>query len=499
MKSTARNKGISIVLLLCISLLVYSQKGYEIKVTIPSLKDSTIILGHYQGNEKNMFPDDTVRLNKKGYAAFKGVNPLAQGLYFIYVPSKGIIDIIVSENQHFGIETDTANLVKGVKFKDAPENTLLYTYRNFRESKWEIISKLNKQLAPNAPATTKDSVNRIVSEINREVDRYAREMIRNNPNLFLAQFLKMLAEAEIPDYPRDANGVVLDSTFRYKYVRKHYFDNFNYADNRILRTPLYEQKLKYYFDNIVPPWPDTIKSELDIVLTRVMDNPDIFRYVLGTFYNKYAKSQIMGYDAIVVHLAENWYLPHATWLDSTSKASMTTYISRFKHNLIGNIAPNIPLIEIPYDHFMVAQTDTALKRNVNVGFYTKLHAYTSKFLVVVFWQSDCGHCKKALPELHETYRQLKGVGVEVLAIHCITSEEGKIKWIDFVNEHQLHDWHNAWSPMSYEYQELFNAYTFPTLYVLDQNKKIIAKQLGVDQIKDFIDSENKRLQKLAAR
>jgi thiol-disulfide isomerase/thioredoxin len=492
MKHTAPKKGISIVLLLCMPLFVYSQKGYEIKITIPSLKDSTIILGHYLGNEKNLFPDDTVKLNQKGTAMFKGAQALAQGLYFIYVPSKGIIDIIVSENQHFGIETDTANLIKGVKFKNSPENTQLYTYRNFRESRWELISKLNKRVQPDTSASVKDSINRIIGETSKEVDRYAHEIISNNPGLFLAQFLKMLHDEEIPDYPRDANGAVLDSTFRYKYVRKHFFDNFNYTDGRLLRTPLYEQKLKYYFDNIVPPWPDSINNELDIVLSHIKDKQDIFRYILGTFYIKYGNSQIMGQDAIMVHLVENWYFPHATWLDSTSRAEMTTIVNKLKHNLIGKIAPDLKLIEIPYDHFIVAQTDTALKRNVNAGFFTSLHAYKSKFLVVVFWQADCGHCKKAIPELHEAYQQLKSLGVEVLAIHCITSEEGKIKWVNFVNEHQLHDWHNAWSPMSYEYQELYNAYTFPTLYVLDQNKKIIAKRIGVDQIKDFIDMENKR-------
>lgn len=492
MKSRSRIKGISIVLLLCISLLVHSQKGYEIKVTIPSLKDSSIILGHYLGNEKNLFPDDTVTLNKKGTAVFKGVKPLAQGLYFIYVPSKGIIDIIVSENQHFSIETDTANLIKALKFKDSHENSLLYTYRNFRESRFELISNLNKRIQPGTSASVKDSINLIVRETSREIDHYVHQMISNNPDLFLVQFLKMLHEAEIPDYPRDSKGAVLDSAFRYKYIRKHFFDNFNYSDGKLLRTPLYEQKLKYYFDNIVPPWNDSIKSELDIILTRVKDNQDVFRYILGTFYIKYGNSQIMGQDEIMVHLVENWYLPHATWLDSTSKARMATDVKKLRHNLIGKVAPNIPLIEIPYDHFIVAQTDTALKRNVNAGFYTRLHAYKSKFLIVVFWQADCGHCKKTIPELHEAYQQLKDMGVDVLTIHCITSEEGKEKWVNFVNEHQLHEWHNAWSPMSYEYQELYNVYTFPTLYVLDQNKKIIAKQIGVGQIKEFINMENKR-------
>lgn len=95
--------------------------------------------------------------------------------------------------------------------------------------------------------------------------------------------------------------------------------------------------------------------------------------------------------------------------------------------------------------------------------------------------------------LHDTiYQQLKDKGVKVLAIHMIASVEGKRKWIDFVNEHRMYDWINAWSPYSYEYKDLYDVYSTPIIYILDENKKIIAKRISPEQITEIINFETKK-------
>jgi thiol-disulfide isomerase/thioredoxin len=121
-----------------------------------------------------------------------------------------------------------------------------------------------------------------------------------------------------------------------------------------------------------------------------------------------------------------------------------------------------------------------------------LHDIKSKYLVVAFWEADCGHCKTAIPKLHEVYEKVKDKGVQVLAIHLIASVEGKMKWVDFVNEHDLADWHNAWSPNSIAYKDLYNVYTTPVIYILDENKKILAKRIGPENIEEIIDFEIKK-------
>jgi thiol-disulfide isomerase/thioredoxin len=246
-------------------------------------------------------------------------------------------------------------------------------------------------------------------------------------------------------------------------------------------------------EKVIPLIPDSIEKEVDMLLEKVRNNEEVFRYLLVTLFNQYASSQIMGMDAVFIHIAEKWYLPLATWSDKEFKDKLVKEISKKKPNLLGNKAPDLKLIEIPEEHFRVAKTDTALKSNPYVGTPLSIYDIKAKYLIVIFWEADCGHCKKTVPQLYDTiYPAIKNNDVKILAIHMIASVEGKRKWIDFVNEHHLYGWINAWSPYSYEYKDLYDVYTTPVIYVLDENKKILAKRIGPEQIVDIINFEVKK-------
>lgn len=466
-------------------------QGYEIKVKIPALKDSSVIMGHYVAKPGAFYADDTAVISKSGVAVLKGKNTLQKGIYIILLPSKKFFEFMMGSDQVFTIEADTSEL-DNPKFIGSDDNTLFYEYRKYVTKRSTEANQLMEQKKKATTKSTKDSLTKAFDKINQEVLTYMSNLKSAHKDLYLVKFISAIDEVKIPDFPRDANGNVLDSTFQYKYFKAHYFDNFNYADPDLYRTPLYEQKVKTYFENMVAPMPDSINMELDKMLTKVQNHEELFRYILGTFYLKYGNSQIMGQDAIFVHLAEEWYLKKATWVDSTFKANLRKDIAKIKPNLINSIAPNIPLVELPYDHFMAAKMDTAMRRNINVGFYTKLTDYKAKYLVVAFWESDCGHCKKIIPQLYETYQRIKDKGVQVVAIHTVTSEEGKMKWVDFVNDHSMYEWHNAWAPTSHAFRDLYNIYSTPVIYILDKDKKIMAKRVSPEQVEEIITIESKK-------
>lgn len=475
--------------------LAYSlAQGYEIKIKIPVLKDSTILFGHHFANDKLFYPDDTVRLDKKGFGVFKKNKVLPGGMYWIYLPNKKYFDILLSDNQVFTIEvTDTSDMMKGIKFINSNENKLFFDYRIMINDNGDIANKLVEKKKNSTSPQQKDSLTKAIDKLHQEVIGMIKKIKTDNPKLFLTALLTSFEDIQVPDSPKDANGKITDSTFQYRYYRSHYFDNFNLTDPRMLRTIFYEQKVKNYIDKVIPQIPDTINKEVDHLIEKVRGNEELFRFMLVTLFNQYATSQIMGQDAVLVHMAEKWYLPYATWSDKKYTDNLKKEIAKTKPNLINSIAPDLKLMEIPTDHFMVAKNDTALKSNPYVGNSITLHSIKAKFLVVVFWEADCGHCKKILPELYTLYQQkLKDKGVQVLCLHMISSIEGKRKWINFVNEHSTYDWINAWSPYNYDYKDLYNVYTTPQIYLLDENKKIIAKRIGPEQVEEIIKFEEGR-------
>jgi hypothetical protein len=65
------------------------------------------------------------------------------------------------------------------------------------------------------------------------------------------------------------------------------------------------------------------------------------------------------------------------------------------------------------------------------------------------------------------------------------------EWKKFIDEHHF-DWINVWDKYNFtNFRNLYDIYSTPTIYILDKNKKIIAKRIGVDQIEKFIQFNKK--------
>ncbi|HEY4786180.1 MAG TPA: thioredoxin-like domain-containing protein, partial [Bacteroidales bacterium] len=344
-----------------------------------------------------------------------------------------------------------------------------------------------------ATGNKRDSLNKKLEDLNRKSEDFIRRKIDElPPNSMLAALLKISQEIKVPDFPRDGSGKVTDSAFQYKYYKAHYFDNFDFTDGRLLRTPLYEQKIKFYLEKMIPPMLDSIDMEVDRFLDKTKGNEELFRYLLSTLYNYYLSSQIVGFDAVFVHIAEKYYIPYASWSSKEFIENLKKDLAKLKPTLIGQSAPNVKLITLPTDHFLAAQNDTALKSNPYLGSNMEINDIVSKYIVIVFWEADCHHCQQAMPVLHDAYERLKDKGVQVLAVNAISSVPGKRKWIDYINEHGYYDWINAWSPYSNDYRDLYNLQAFPAIFVLDENKRIISKRIGAEQVEDVINFEMRK-------
>jgi thiol-disulfide isomerase/thioredoxin len=109
------------------------------------------------------------------------------------------------------------------------------------------------------------------------------------------------------------------------------------------------------------------------------------------------------------------------------------------------------------------------------------------FTVLYFYDPDCGHCKKKTPALRDLYHdKLKDMGVIVVAADIKKETD---KWKKYIRDQKL-DWINLADPhMRSNFRYEYNIETTPQLYILDDEKKIIAKKLDVEQIEEFINRQ----------
>jgi thiol-disulfide isomerase/thioredoxin len=225
-----------------------------------------------------------------------------------------------------------------------------------------------------------------------------------------------------------------------------------------------------------------------MLISKSRTDPQLFRYMLITLFNYFAKSQIMGMDAVYVHIAEKYYIPEADWSDPEFIEKLKERVEKSKPTLLGQKASDIQLVRISADHFIAAADNEELKKNPYIGNFFNLYDIQAPYIILYFWEADCGHCKTATPELYNVYTRLKEKGVEVLAVNLLGGEEGKVKWINFVNEHGLYDWINCWNPYDFEFKKIYDITSTPALFVLDNDKKIIAKRIAPEQAEEIINT-----------
>lgn len=476
----------------CLALLTLlsSGQGYDIRIKINGLIEKPVILGHYLS--KSMYPDDTTMLDNKGSGAFTGNKKLPGGMYLMYLPNSRYFEIIIGEDQTFSLEVDTTDFLKSLTIKGSEENQVFLDFQKFMGTLRKQADSLSMLLKG------KDQKNKtdIAAQLKAINDiRIARinTIKKEHPDLFVADFLMATLDIPVPDPPKDESGKVKDSTWQYYYYRNHYFDNFKLADPRLLRTPLYEDKIMTYLTKVVPQVPDSLIPEIDLLIEKSRPDSNVFRYMLITLFNYYGKSNIMGMDAVQVHIAEKYYLPESWWSDAKFLAELKDRTEKTKPLLIGKVAPEIELMSVPADHFRAAATDTALRKYPHVGSRFTLSQVKSKYLVLVFWEADCGHCQVAIPELYKIYQKsLQPLGVTVIAINTLFGEDGKVKWVNFINDHALYGWINAWNPYSYDFKLKYDILSTPQIFILDENKKILAKRIGPEQVEEILLSLNKK-------
>src|SRR4051812_23514972 len=82
-----------------------AQTGYKIDFKIKGLRDTVAMLGFYYGETTRIA--DTARVNAQGEAIFEGGKALPQGVYFFVLNKSLMFNLVISQRQHFKIETST--------------------------------------------------------------------------------------------------------------------------------------------------------------------------------------------------------------------------------------------------------------------------------------------------------------------------------------------------------------------------------------------------------
>jgi thiol-disulfide isomerase/thioredoxin len=405
---------------------------------------------------------------------FKGQEILPQGIYMIVLPGRKYFEVLMTANQHFSASCSYSDYFNSLKFSGSQENSAFVEYQRRWVKMQQRAASIAKRIQNNRQNTDSLKILGPIQKLQEEnMKSYLKSVIKENEGNFLATLVKGMLPIDIPDFPVPIGFANPDSVRwvrNYNYNKDHFFDNIDLNDERLLRTPLLYARLDAFFSSVLIQAPDTINKEIDKLIKKCSGNHKVFQFISVYLFNHFRESEIMGQDAVMVKIADDIYLSgKADWVSKEFKDDLRKQVDLMRPNLIGKKAEN--LVMDSYN-----------------GIFVSLYDVEKDFTILYFWEPNCGHCQEATPKLKVYYDKPKDYSLEVFSV-CTTSD--KAKWTKYIEDNKL-TWINGWDPKrSSHFDYYYNIQSTPTVYILDKNKKIIAKKLGVEEIGPFIDNYRK--------
>ncbi len=253
----------------------------------------------------------------------------------------------------------------------------------------------------------------------------------------------------------------------------HFWDGIEAFDGPTDENPILASQIDFYFDKRVPPLPDSITPEIDRLVERTSFNTDLRDFILWHLLEKYRHPEYMSQDQVFVYLYDQYFSQlEIKDLNKTNLALIRDKAETFRRLALFNLAP-----------------DFAINDSVD------LHSVESEYTVLFFYDHDCDVC-------HKEMQELDSIGAEHPEITTLAIDMNPDSPSESFGGFAIRPKGDGdlKSPIQYrritnpsELIALSDAYdieTTPLIYVLDKDKRIIAKKIQARQIPIVLGSES---------
>ena len=447
---------------------LYAQKVTQFNFQISGYTEgvSVKLLGVYVDQN---FLADTAKVNSEGKITFKNTQGFQEGMYYLLLPEdKNMQIVIVNGENNFTIHADRQTLSANATVEGSLENKLLYENAKFQANLEKQYNMFNQELrsTPQQTPQYQDIRNKMQALLDgRDVTLQALKAAYPT-----ALFTKFKLAGQNPkirfSYRPDGS---LDSTLTMHNFRLDWWNDFDFRDTRLLRTPVFFNKMKKYIQEYTAQQPDSIIISANDLIDKTLINKEIAKVVIGWVTGQYkpAQTKLMDGEAVYSYLILKYFTPER--FEEIPQEELKTTRQRateMQASVIGAIGQNVWGKD---------------KNNVKHALYD----IKSDIKIVYVYNPDCEHCQLETPKLREIYDKWKGKGVEIFSI--VANPKDKAEWTDFQNKYGV-NWIDVTDPqLESHFNEKYYIDITPELYVLDKNFRIIAKNLKPEQLPEIFE------------
>jgi len=466
----------------------------ELTFKITGVTDTTVHLVKYVGSK--LYYTDTAQLvNSK--VTFDG-SKQEPGILAVLMPGQSYFEFIYN-NEKVNMETKSPNYVENMVIKKSLENQIFLDYMKYMKTSRDSANDLQKELTGLGEEETQKKIELTeqIQKLGKDVLAYQEKVVTDNHKTLVSKIIKMSTDIQIPDAPKDAEENPIDPAFGYKYFRDHFFDNIDLTDDRLVNTPVLQNKIEYFYSkNMLSQHPDSIIKYIFPVINSIPEESMMYQFFVSNVTTHFEKSKYMGMDKVKMHMVSNYYCalgengkPKAHWMDEKKLEDLCENTKTQIRLVQGEVPPNLIL------------PDSTNKKWYN------LHEIDADYIILYFWDPGCGHCKKVTPKLQTLYdKKFKDRNIEIYSVGKATGDDFE-DWKKFIKDNKLTFINVALTRPIYEqasenpyslipskttiesinYQATYDIYSTPRVWILDKDKKIIAKSLSIPQIETFLD------------
>ena len=248
----------------------------------------------------------------------------------------------------------------------------------------------------------------------------------------------------------------------------HFWDGIEAFDGPTDENPILASQIDFYFDNMVSPLPDSIKLEINRLVELTDGNSALRDFILWHLLERYRHPEYMSQDQVFVFLYDEYFSKlEIKDLYSENLALIQEKAERLRRLALFHPAPAIHIEGID------------------------LQTIESEYTVLFFYDHDCDLCRQEMQDLDSVCAIHPEITVLAIDMNFDSSRDSSGGFgIRPQGNGDLE------SPIQHrrianpsELLLLSDAYdieTTPLLYILDRDKRIIAKKIQARQIPLFL-------------
>lgn len=265
--------------------------------------------------------------------------------------------------------------------------------------------------------------------------------------------------------------IMKDPEERAKYLVMHYWDRFDFADRNLIQRPEITEQAFVDYINILGYVPKE-NADASLVYTLQKAEIDTMMYVHFTeLFEKYL------YDPNSPFRNEEYYLPV---LQEVVSSPLLTEERRSRYGFQQEMSRQN----------RVGESANDLTYTVSSGQSFRLYDLRSEYTLLMFTNPGCSTCAAVTERLRES-KELKDVLAlnsptrTMLTILALSPDSDPEEWKAHLSEMPAQWVYSYDKSGEITKKRLYDIKAFPTLYLLNKDKKVILKDTSIEAIESF--------------